>query len=253
MMTEAWRRLRFSSCSALTLNLYVSSSTLRTLLCCCRDSILFWSCSRVTGDGGIIIGPPSIELESLSDALSRSAIFPRLFKSPKNAGLSCGADTRVSSEPRLRPCECVRAARPRPAPPRLACHPRLPPSCLTRCAWGTERWREGRDPRRTSAAARLRTLPVPPSRSRSPVAAVARRPDQLFASLSGADVQQEGGGAPGRQDESAEPGLSLERECGTGLWTPGGAARSRLGCGFAGAGDGGDGRTLRARPLADSW
>lgn len=35
----------------------------------------FCSCSRVTGDGGIIIGPPSIELESLSDALSRSAMF----------------------------------------------------------------------------------------------------------------------------------------------------------------------------------
>lgn len=74
-MTEACRRPRFSSCNAFTLNLYVSSSTLRTRLCCCSDSILFWSCSLVTGDGGIIIGPPSIELESLSDALSRSAIF----------------------------------------------------------------------------------------------------------------------------------------------------------------------------------
>lgn len=73
-MTEAWRRPRFSSCRDFTRSLYVSSSTLSTRLCCCRESIRFCSCSRVTGDGGIMIGPPSIELESLSDALSRSAM-----------------------------------------------------------------------------------------------------------------------------------------------------------------------------------
>lgn len=75
MMTDAWRSPRFSSCRAFTRSLYVSSSTLSTRLCCCRDSMRFCSCSRVTGDGGIMIGPPSIELESLSDALSRSAMF----------------------------------------------------------------------------------------------------------------------------------------------------------------------------------
>lgn len=75
MMTDAWRRPRFSSCRAFTRSLYVSSSTLSTRLCCWSDSMRFCSCSRVTGDGGIMIGPPSIELESLSDALSRSAMF----------------------------------------------------------------------------------------------------------------------------------------------------------------------------------
>ena len=35
-----------------TLSLYVSSSTLRTLFCCCKLSILFCNCSLVTGLGG---------------------------------------------------------------------------------------------------------------------------------------------------------------------------------------------------------
>lgn len=72
IMTEAWRRPRFSSCNALTLSLYVSSSTLSTRFCCCKDSMRLCNCSRVTGDGGIMLGPPppSMELESLSLALS---------------------------------------------------------------------------------------------------------------------------------------------------------------------------------------
>jgi hypothetical protein len=76
IITDACRSPLFSSCNAFTRSLYVSSSTFSTLFCCCNDSIRFWSCSRVTGDGGIIIGPPSIELESLSLALS--AMFLQL-------------------------------------------------------------------------------------------------------------------------------------------------------------------------------
>lgn len=72
IITEACLRLRFSSCKALTRNLYVSNSTFNTRFCCCRLSILFCSCSRVIGLGGIIIGPPSMLLES--DSLAESAI-----------------------------------------------------------------------------------------------------------------------------------------------------------------------------------
>lgn len=116
-MTDAWRSPRFSSCRAFTRSLYVSSSTLSTRLCCCSDSIRFCSCSRVTGDGGIIIGPPSIELESLSDALSRSAMFQATMTTatetigtPVIAGCSSheksGTDARVLPSPALATRAC---------------------------------------------------------------------------------------------------------------------------------------------------
>lgn len=54
MLTDAWRRLLFSSCNCLTRILYVSSSTFKTLLCWFKLSMRFCNCSRDTGDGGAI-------------------------------------------------------------------------------------------------------------------------------------------------------------------------------------------------------
>lgn len=70
MYTDVSRNRLHSSSIAFIFNLYVSSSTLSTRFCCCRESIRFCICSLVMGDGGIMMGPPSIDDESLSLALS---------------------------------------------------------------------------------------------------------------------------------------------------------------------------------------
>lgn len=80
MLTLAFWSSFLSSCNVLHFSLYVSNSIFKTLFSCCNDSILFWSCSNVAGDGGLSVGPPSIELVSLSSSLALSAIFVVFFQ-----------------------------------------------------------------------------------------------------------------------------------------------------------------------------
>lgn len=64
----------FSSANCLHFSLYVSNSTFNTLFSCCNESIRFFSCSIWEAADVRWIGPPSIELVSLSSSLALSAI-----------------------------------------------------------------------------------------------------------------------------------------------------------------------------------
>lgn len=94
MVTLAFRKSRFSSCSALHLSLNVSSSIFSTLFSCCREANRFVSSSRRNWDISI---PGLLDVDAVED-IGVAELLPGPSVSLSLSAITVSCETRQAGQ-----------------------------------------------------------------------------------------------------------------------------------------------------------